>query len=118
MKGIQKATIGWAIWGAFWHKFIALGIVGFVTESLVGVVFFLMAKIVDNLVEGVNNSSDYPIEEGILYALGFTLLLILIVFMRHNYYTSNSVTMVEMRQSISALIYRKTLKLSLRSLSS
>lgn len=118
MKGINRASIGWAIWGTFWHKFICLGLVGFITESLVGVAFFLMAKIVDNLVEGVDNRSEYPLEDGILYAVGFTLLLTLIVFMRHNYYTANSVTMVEMRQSISALVFRKTLRLSLRSLSS
>lgn len=46
-----------------------------------------MAKIVDNLVDGVSNEQDYPLKDGILYCVGFALLLTLIIFMRHNYYT-------------------------------
>ncbi len=94
-----------------------MGSVGFVTESLVGVAFFLMAKIIDNLIAGASDSEAHPFSNGLAYSFCFAALLVVIVFMRHNYYLANSVTMVEMRQSLTALIFRKTLKLSLRSLS-
>ena len=45
----------------------------------------------------------------------FALSLLLLVFLRHNYMVQNSVLFLEIRQSLTALLYQKSLNLGLRS---
>lgn len=65
-----------------------------------------MALIVDGLVRG---------EERWPLVWAFSASLIFLVYVRHNYQQMNSITFLEIRQSLVALIYQKVLNLDLRS---
>ncbi len=71
----------------------------FIAEALVGVGFYLMSRIIENLVSGVDPQLQHlhPIYEGYVLSSAFVLLTIILVFFRHNYQMYNSTTFVEIR---------------------
>ena len=49
----EKASLTKALWKVFWSKFVLVAFLAFIAESLVGVGFYLMALIINRLVEGL-----------------------------------------------------------------
>lgn len=95
-----------------------VALLAFLAESFVGIGFFLMSSIIGDLVDGVLlEESDPSLTHGLILSSLFTILTLFLVFLRHNYQMRNSTVFVEIRQALTGLIYRKSLRLSLRSLS-
>lgn len=89
----------------------------FLAESLVGIGFFMMSAIIGDLINGVLDESDSSLFHGLMLSTFFTVIILFLVFLRHNYQMRNSTVFVEIRQALTGLIYRKSLRLSLRALS-
>lgn len=97
-----------ALWGVFWRRLLSLAALAFFAEALVGVGFYLLALIINSIITDARQH---------VWSLcaAFALSLLLLVFLRHNYMVQNSVLFLEIRQSLTALLYQKSLNLGLRS---
>ena len=102
--------MGKTIFKAYLKTFLFIAVLGFISESLMGVAFYLTSFLIQNLVDG-------NIEEGLYYCTGFACCVILIVLLRFRYQVTNAALFVQIREGLSGLLYKKSLKLGLRSIS-
>lgn len=112
----HSPSISRALWRVYQKYFLLIAFCGFLGESLSGVGFYLIALIIENLIGGVSDRERYSLAQGMWLCGLFTLSLASSVIIRHNYQLMNASLFVQIRESLSSLIYRKALRLSLRSL--
>ncbi len=87
-----------------------------ITESIAALSFYLLAKMIDLLLEEWPNHLSYS-STSVLYASLLSVFSFFIAIIRHNYLQAATTLALQARQALSGLIFRKALAISTRSLS-
>lgn len=106
----KNPSVGYSIIRAYCKDFFKIAVIGFISESLMGVAFYLISLIIDNLIEG-------DIQLSLIYAAIFTVALVITLITRDIYQLINSELFILIRQGLSGLLYKKSVRLGLRSIS-
>ena len=106
----KNPSVGYSLIRAYWKNFFWISLVGFFSESLIGVSFYLISLLIDTLVDG-------DIDQGLIYAALFTASLSSTLLTRHVYQVANAELFIMIRQGLSGLLYKKSVRLGLYSVS-
>ena len=106
----KSPSVGYSIIRAYCRDFFKVAVIGFLSESLMGVSFYLLSSIIDNLIDG-------DIQLSLIYGAIYSVILFMTLITRDIYQLVNSELFVIIRQGLSGLLYKKSVRLGLRSIS-